>query len=299
MADGFPGERLVILPEAIVRRAGKLPVCRDIRVTHIGRFDRVLGHYVDRPAGCAGYVLIFVLDGRGSVRVGGSRLRLRRGHGIILPPGRAHQYEADAREPWSVFWVHFTGERAADYARAMAGVRDHGRFWVADTAPVAEAFEECYGHTQGACADADMTGLATAFMRLAGLCLTLRRPTSARRRRAEERVARGVRFLRANIGRRVSLGEVARAAGACVSHFCALFRRQVNCAPLEFFARLKMQRAADLLAGTGARVAEVADALGFDDPLYFSRCFRRQMGASPAEWRRNTLRPHAGARRRG
>jgi len=102
IAEGFPGERLVVLPADVVKRALAIPPCNDICVTHTGRFDRVLGHYVDRPSGCPQHVLIFCLDGRGTVQAGKHKLRMRRGHGVVLPVGIAHQYEADARDPWTI-----------------------------------------------------------------------------------------------------------------------------------------------------------------------------------------------------
>lgn len=297
IAEGFPGERLVVLPKNVVELAHGIPVCADICVTHTGRFDRVLGHYVDRPEGCPQHVLIFCLDGQGVVHIGRSKWRMQRGHGVILPAEIAHRYAADLRNPWTVFWFHFTGAKAADFVQAVDVSREQPRFWVQDVDMMIEAFEECYHHVLGGYTDADLIGLSTSFVRFLGLCRTLQRSPSTRRRKTEERIVRSVRFLRGNLHRVLTLAQIAKEAGISVPHFCAMFKRQINCGPLEFFTRLKIQRACELLVSTDFAVSEIAYALGFEDPLYFSKRFRQYTGTSPTEHRQNPDSVPAGIRK--
>lgn len=285
IADGFPGERLTILPESVLRRARTLPLCNDICVTNAGRFDRVLGHYVDRPRGCPQYVLIFCIDGQGTVHIGRSCLRMHRGHCVILPPGHAHRYEANRYAPWSVFWFHFDGERSGAYLKCLNLSANQFRFAVQDADLMIEAFEECYYHVLGGYTDADLVGLSATFVRFLGLCRTQQRSLSTRRRHTEERIVRTVRFLRENLHNKLTLEQVARQAGISVPHLCAMFKRQTNCGPLGFFTRLKMHRAGELLLSTELTVSEIAYRLGFEDPLYFSKRFRQSVGMSPSEHR--------------
>jgi len=69
------------------------------------------------------------------------------------------------------------------------------------------------------------------------------------------------------------------------SRFAAAFKRQMGYPALDFFLRLKMQYAAELLDTTTLSVKEIADELGYEDPLYFSRRFRRIHSLSPAQYR--------------
>jgi AraC-like DNA-binding protein len=286
IADGFPGERLTILPAAVTRRARRLPVCADLCVTHTGRFDHVRGHFVTRPQGRPEHILIVCLAGGGTVRLESHTHHLRAGHGIVLPPHRAHSYAADVRNPWSLFWFHFTGRRAQDYVAALDLEPVHPRFWVQDIAQLAEAFEECYSYVLGGYTDADLIGLSTAFARLLGRCRTLQRSASLRLRRTEDRVLRTLQFMRQNLHRTLTLEEIARHASLSVPHFGTMFRRQLNCPPLEMHIRLRMQRACELLETTDRTVAEIGAALGYDDPLYFSRLFRQKIGQPPTRYRR-------------
>ncbi len=83
------------------------------------------------------------------------------------------------------------------------------------------------------------------------------------------------------------------AAVACLSpaHFCHLFSRQVGVSPGEYVIRLRMYRARQLLSDPSLSVSRVANLVGYDDPYYFSRLFRKRHGRCPSEFRRGGIRP--------
>jgi AraC-like DNA-binding protein len=83
----------------------------------------------------------------------------------------------------------------------------------------------------------------------------------------------------------VKLEDLARQAGASVSHHSALFHAKVGYPPTDCFTRLKIQRAWMLLDRSTMRVKEVGASAGFSDPYYFSRSFRQVMGMSPRAYR--------------
>ncbi|MDQ5978798.1 MAG: hypothetical protein QG602_1772 [Verrucomicrobiota bacterium] len=288
MADGFPGERLTILPPAVLRRARTLPGCRGLCVTHTGRFDHVRGHAVTRPRGRPEHLLILCLDGAGRGHLDGDAWSLCGGEGVLLPPERPHAYAADPDNPWTLVWFHFTGIWAEEYAQVVGGAGRHRKFLVHDIELLVEAFEACYRHVLGGYTDADLIGLSTSFAHLLGLCRTLQRPADPRRRLTEDRVLRTIRFMREHLGRPIPLEELARTAGLSLPHYSATFKRQMNCSPGEFLIRLRLQKACERIESTDDTIAQIADAVGFGDPLYFSRIFRRHLGVTATEYRRRT-----------
>ena len=81
-------------------------------------------------------------------------------------------------------------------------------------------------------------------------------------------------YLRANIDRPLALVEMAAHAELSESHFSRIFKEQTGHAPLDYFILLKMQHASTLLAVTAMPVREVAAAVGYADPYYFSPLFK-------------------------
>jgi AraC-like DNA-binding protein len=85
--------------------------------------------------------------------------------------------------------------------------------------------------------------------------------------------------------RPVTLAELARRAGYAPQHLNRVFRRALGVTPLQYLARLKLERAAHLLREGDLKISAIAQAVGFDDPYYFSRVFSQHFKKSPAEFR--------------
>ena len=78
---------------------------------------------------------------------------------------------------------------------------------------------------------------------------------------------------------------LAAVANLARSQYSALFKRQTDYAPIDYFIRLKMRRACELLDTTNASVKVIAALLGYEDALYFSRAFRQVNEMSPRAYR--------------
>jgi len=76
-------------------------------------------------------------------------------------------------------------------------------------------------------------------------------------------------------------------AGLSRSQYTARFKAQTGYAPMDYFTRLRMHRACQLLDTTELTVKAVADELGYGDPLYFSRVFRLINEISPIAYRQH------------
>ena len=82
------------------------------------------------------------------------------------------------------------------------------------------------------------------------------------------------------------VADYARALGCSATHLNRLTHAHAGQSPAAFLAGLRMQEARRLLAYTLMDVAEVGYRLGYEDPSYFSRAFRRETGLSPSAFRR-------------
>jgi AraC family transcriptional regulator of arabinose operon len=285
VAEGFPGQRLIVLPPAVVRRATALPVCRDLMVTHIGAYQTAPHHFVDRPKGTKEHILIVCQGGQGVCSIQNRRHRMTTGHAIVLPAGLPHQYWAEENDPWKIFWVHFTGTRSRDHVAMLGLTPGNPVCWLHDLPGVAEAFEETYRHALGGHTDADLFGLSTGLARLLGVCRLAQRALDVRRRHTEEQVLKTVHHMAANLHLPLTLTQLAAVASWSPTHYSMVFRRQLNLSPIEYLLRLKIQRACERLRTTDDRIADIAQDLGFADPFYFSRLFRRRVGSSPRAYR--------------
>jgi AraC family transcriptional regulator len=103
------------------------------------------------------------------------------------------------------------------------------------------------------------------------------------RRELYRRLERARAFLHAHDDRNVTLGEMAAVAGLSQFHLARYFKHAFEASPISYHRALRLERAADLLAG-GCSVAEAAEATGYSDQVALSHAFRRKYGAPPHLW---------------
>ncbi|MDX2236178.1 MAG: AraC family transcriptional regulator [Hyphomonadaceae bacterium] len=100
------------------------------------------------------------------------------------------------------------------------------------------------------------------------------------------RMRRLTEFTHAHLGERLTLEDLANAAGLSLYHFCRSFKRTVGITPHRWLMRLRIERARTLLLNPHIAIADVADEVGFQDPSHFARAFRAETGYGPRDYRR-------------
>jgi two-component system response regulator YesN len=83
----------------------------------------------------------------------------------------------------------------------------------------------------------------------------------------------------------VTREEIAAALGVSPSYVSRIFRRYAGMALWDYVNSLRVARARELLEHSDMTVTEIAFAVGFNDPAYFSRIFRKVTGKSPRSFR--------------
>ena len=81
-----------------------------------------------------------------------------------------------------------------------------------------------------------------------------------------------------------NLNEIAEACYTDTSYLCKLFKKFNHQSPYQYFLRLNMNHAADLLLQRSYQIQEVAEIMSYTDPLHFSRTFKKVMGIAPSEF---------------
>jgi transcriptional regulator GlxA family with amidase domain len=100
------------------------------------------------------------------------------------------------------------------------------------------------------------------------------------------RIGRSIAYMVEHLNQPLQVSTLAAQASVSTSHFFALFKRQMGTAPIDFFIRLRMNHARELLDSTRSSIKEIAAEMGYDDPFYFSRVFKSVHQVAPAEYRR-------------
>ncbi len=230
------------------------------------------------------YQLVYVTRGRGELRVDGlaEALPIREGSVLLVLPGVRHAYRPDPETGWNERWVGFKGP----WADAL---RAEGLLSAAEPLFQPGLDERLLGLFE------DLFAVVTAQepfyqVRAGSLVMRLIAEILARSRGAAQeddsgRLVERAKFLLAEkVYGSVSVDGVAEALGLSQARFSETFKAYTSLTPYQYFIQLKVNRAKELLALGECSVKEAAFRLGFDDPYYFSRLFKKKTGTSPSEW---------------
>lgn len=105
-------------------------------------------------------------------------------------------------------------------------------------------------------------------------------------RPAEELVDSLTDYFGTHLSSNITLQDLEEKTGFSKVYICRVFKKFKNTTPIDYFTRLKIARAQEMLTEfPGLSLREISDSLGFNDVYYFSKVFKRIVGCSPSEMR--------------
>jgi len=283
--EGFPNQRLVVLPSGVRNRCSNLPLVKQLYVTHIGSYPLAPHHFVERETGARQAILIYCLSGLGQLQLEDKEFKVDKGSAILIPPNQPHVYFADRQDPWSIFWIHFSGTQVSEVSTALSENPGNPVVHVPDTRLVLQAFEEVYACLNYNYSDSGLLSMSSKLMNLFSIIRLHRRHRHPRRQAAENSVLSTIKFMRQHLDMNLTLDDLAAQSGQSIPYYCRRFKEGTDQSPMSYFIHLKLQKACELLIQTDLSVKDVAEELGYKDPYYFSRLFKKIQGCAPSQYR--------------
>jgi AraC-like DNA-binding protein len=255
-----------------------------LRVFSCGTFVEAHGHHMERKGLDEG-ILLYCTAGKGWYRIDGIEYEVNPGDLLYCPPFSHHGYWADQRTPWSICWAHLSGDLLPFYEELLGFNMFSSPRHIGLHDEIIEAFTTLILHPPLSGVDAACCFQIQARA-IAILCALTTLPHNiAEIAAAYGPVQKALTLMRSSLHQPFNLDLFSQEAGYSRRQFFRQFRRVTGMTPSDWFLKQKMHRARELLTTPGIRIKEVAMRLGYTDPLYFSRIFKKIIGSSPEAYR--------------
>lgn len=285
--DGFQGEKLISIPESALNKAIPHFIPNQPYVTHIGYFPKAMYHYRQRIQGCEDDILFYCLQGKGYYMLNGVKYELNANQFVIIPATtQPLYYWADPDDPWSIYWVHFTGNNIELFNKALHIEKDSIPVYI----PINEEGLKIWGRMYESIAK----GYSVENLLYANLCLNhliatflfpQKYQTIVSSYSDKDIVKKTILYMNNNLDKKLTVEDMALLNNLSLSHFSKIFRQATGMPPIDYFIHLKMQKACHLLYTTDYRIKRIAMMVGYDDCYYFSRLFKKANNIPPEEYR--------------
>ena len=238
-----------------------------------------------RPKGRLDYQLLYIVSGKGRFYFHGEDRVVYAGRMVLIQPRQEQHYEYFGEDKPEVYWVHFTGSDVKNILRSYNIPMDDPIFYSGASSTYSYLFKEMIHELQN-CKTGYEDLLAMYLRQIFLLVQRTRqeeRPTVSTYIQEEMEFAR--RYFNEHYNEPISIQEYAESRNMSVCYFQRNFKQIVKHTPMQYLLTIRVNNAASLLETTDYSMAEIAAIVGYEDPLYFSRLFRKIKGVSPRDYR--------------
>lgn len=260
----------------------------DVYLTQCGWEACARGHQYG-PA-VRNHVLIhYIAKGRGCFYKQGEQRPLAAREGFVIFPGETTTYIADEDDPWTYYWVGFSGAGAQGLL-AEAGVSPQNPFFRLAEEPgeVCACLENVYTNAMLG-GGGPLRALGQLF-RFLSMLVDAGGPKALRPAAGQvDYTSAAIRYIQEHYANDLTVDSLSNHIGIDRSHLFRVFKARLGMGPQQYIVAFRVSQARRLLAETDMPLHRVAEATGFSSPTHMGVAFRRENGTTPGEYRRRVV----------
>lgn len=232
------------------------------------------------------YLIHFILKGRGTFYVGGKVYNIKENGGFLICPGTITSYVADKEEPWVYAWVGFKGIKAESYLSLANLGPENPVFKSSNGDFIKKCFEDMRRATELKYGkEFRLQGLLTVF--LSELIEERGKNIIINSNYREVYLKKSLQFIETNYHRKITVSEIAECVGLNKNYFSTFFRENMGMTPQEYLVSFRINKACELMNNEVLTISDISRSVGYNDPLGFSKIFKKAKGISPKSYRLN------------
>lgn len=239
-----------------------------------------------RPKGRVDWQIIYIAAGQGHFVFDDKEVIVPAGNMVLYKPGQKQKYFYYGKDRTQVWFVHFTG-------REVRSILNHYEIptggYILHTG-ISKDYEELFRKMRDElvkCSWGYEEMLTHLFREL--MITVHRRMTEDAPRVSgfiQDEIDRARAYFEEHYNEDISIEQYAASRSMSTSWFNRSFRSLVGTSPMKYILEIRIRNSQMLLETTDYSVADIAGIIGYDNPMYFSRLFRKAKGLSPAKYRK-------------
>lgn len=239
-----------------------------------------------RPRGRLDYQLLYIAAGKAHFFLGGEDVTVSAGHMVLYQPKEMQRYVYYGVDQTEVFWVHFTGNDVKRILRSYGFRLEEHVFYCGKSPEYRKIFQEMIQELQLIRPHYE----ELLAMLLRQLFILISRQFKGGFKLADyvqDEMEAAIRYFGEYYSTPIVIDEYAAGMHRSTAWFIRSFKQYTGMTPMQYIISIRLANAKRLLSTTDYNVTEIASMVGYDNPLYFSRLFKKQLGIAPSDYKKS------------
>ncbi len=273
------------LPVPLLEEQKSNPMTKDLYLTETGEIEIKAGSIWETTEKKDSNLLVFCTKGEGILQIGEEQLPIKSEQFFIHSPNQNFKFYSSANTNSRFLTAGFNGKKARPLCREYAVVRSLVPSVNNMVANREMLFEEIFNNLKKGFHDQNLVYVNFCLGHLLATFVYANKTSEDIAEESNPVVRQALNFLNRNLSKKLTLREIADEVGYSPTYFTSLFKKETNYSPLSYFSHLKILKACEYLDYTKIKIKEISFSLGYSDPYYFAKDFKKKMGLSPRQYR--------------
>ena len=239
-----------------------------------------------RPRGRVDWQIIYIAAGKGHFILDGKEVIVPAGSMVLFQPKQVQDYFYFGKDKTQVWFVHFTGREVRNTLRHYEIPTDG---YILHTG-ISREYEDLFRRMRDELVRCSWGYEEMLTYLFRELLMTMHRRMTENAPRVsgfiQDEIDRARLFFDEHYNEEISIEQYAVSRNMSTSWFNRSFRSAVGTSPMQYILDVRIRNAQTLLETTDYSVTSIAALVGYENPMYFSRLFRKAKGLSPSKYRK-------------
>ena len=277
----------LIIPIFLLKKLKLHPLTLSLYPVSLGKYSQK-NQYQLKHSKTEQHCLIYCHSGNGTLDYKSKVRKIKRGDLVIISPSESYDFKTvktkGSHSTNAIYWINFEGSLAKDFAQRLLMKMDDGLAQVGSVASVLADFDGLLAlGSRGYTATNVIHAVHVLQQALSNLALQLR--LSSFNNNSNFDIEAVESLMRSNLHQDLNLETLAHFSQLSKFHFAKKFKELTDTSPIQHFINMKIQKACFQLDNSDNSIKQIAENLGYNDPYYFSRLFKKMIGMSPKQYR--------------
>ena len=238
------------------------------------------------------YQILYVANGKTHFWFDGKEEIVNAGHMVLYKPEEIQKYVYYLEDNPEVFWIHFTGSDVKNILAYHGISLDEHVFYCGVLPDYKALFRKIIQELQ-LCRYGYEDYIASLFNDILLLVDRQQHEQKKATGNVQEQIERATAYFNENYNTKISIDDYAESLHISTNWFIHNFKQYAGMSPAQYILSLRMVNAQSLLERTTYNIKEISEIVGYENPLYFSRVFKKEIGKSPAQYRKEMITTEA------